>query len=111
MPAPSYHQQLERCRRRAYQSGDRRSGAIYARQADEALSRGSPEPDARAAGGVVGGSSAAPDETAESARLEACLAALLGAETDEEFAQAKRDVARIRAMTDGEVMALRPRRG
>jgi hypothetical protein len=46
------------------------------------------------------------DETPDSARLEACLALLLGAETPEELADARAKARRVLAMSDDEVNAL-----
>jgi len=49
---------------------------------------------------------AASTESPDAARLEACLALLLGADTPEEFADAKAKAKRVMAMGDEEVAAL-----
>ena len=46
------------------------------------------------------------DETPDAARLEACLALLLGATTEGELSDAKAKAERVMAMTDEEVRAL-----
>ena len=46
------------------------------------------------------------DETPDAARLEACLALLLGATSEEELADAKAQAKRVMAMTDEDVRAL-----
>jgi 2'-5' RNA ligase len=46
------------------------------------------------------------DETPDSARLEACLALLLGATTEEELARAREQAKRVMAMSDEDVRAL-----
>lgn len=46
------------------------------------------------------------DDTPDAARLEACLALLLGATTEAELADAKAKARRVLAMTDDEIQAL-----
>jgi hypothetical protein len=118
-------QQYLRLAQAALRRGDRASAMIYARQAREAQPM---RYDAPADGGRFVGdhddvefspapsrppaqqqsryARHVPTESIPAAKLEAAMRLLLGAETDEELEQARRQVEMIRAMSDDEVRAL-----